>query len=208
MNTKELFQAFNTGLFWNGTLYGAYRLSSLALSFVLFAKLDNALYCSWITSMSCIYLTLAWLDCGLRKSITRYSHVFTSSAQTYGLFIIALFAFQVPLYALVGPRLLTTMTCALSSSSLFSVYLVPLLITEGLIGTFKLLFHAQFFIKQFNILGFFASYLSDAYCYNGNLVRLYRTVAPLVSSSSGYKYSYGALRWAPSLLFIGGKLFE
>lgn len=154
MNTKELFHAFNAGLFWNGSLYFAYRLSSLALSLVLFTKLDSIQYCSWTTSMSCIYLTLAWLDCGLKKSVTRYSHVFTSSARVYGFFVLALIAFQLPVLTFVGPWLFKKMTCAISGSTAFAVYLIPLLLTEGLISIFKILFHAQFFIKQFNVLGF------------------------------------------------------
>lgn len=154
MNSSHLLSAFKHALAWNALLFAFYKLANTGLSFVLYSTLAPSEFYFWAMSNAIIYLSLLWLDCGFRKSIARYVPVFLSDTQRYTTMIRKIVIFQcgVLLAAIVSAivfykHLPIEPTCTSALYISFGIFL-----TQGILFIIQLLFHAQFFNKQFNTI--------------------------------------------------------
>ncbi len=172
MTLQHLFRSFSTGATWNAIFFVFYKLSITLLTFVLFYTLTTTDFSTWANTNSIIFLLVLWLDFGLRKSIPRYAPLFAQQKRTQHLFIVGLVIFQIGL-----------LTCALPLFLFGAQYLAGLLqlpipasllplaalifFTEGCVALLRLIFHAHFWIKQFNQLAMLttgAELFANVYC--------------------------------------------
>lgn len=154
MNSSHLLSAFKNALAWNALLFAFYKLANTGLSFLLYNTLSSSDFYFWAMSNAVIYLSLLWLDCGFRKSIARYVPIFLSDTDYYQSMIKKILLFQLSMlsgavalsiglrhYMLVSPEYNQALYLC------FGIFL-----SQGILFIVQLLFHAQFFNKQFNTI--------------------------------------------------------
>ena len=72
MHIDELYGRINTAINWNAFSYTVFKLTSTALTFVLFDTLSTLQFALWTGINSLVYLILVWTDCGMRKTIPAF----------------------------------------------------------------------------------------------------------------------------------------
>lgn len=155
LSKETLRKKFFHSLAWNGFSYGIYKVSFVSLSFTLYNVLSTNKFSSWALTNSTIFLLLLWLDCGLRKSIPRYSPVFAKNDRLHRHFIRGVIAFQALLLTFVGiPLLLILLKYFLPGYYFYILwrYATLLFITEGMVALLRLVYHAHFLQKYFNLM--------------------------------------------------------
>ena len=152
---NKLRKKFFHGLIWNGFSYAIYKISFVSLSFILYNTLSINKFSSWALTNSTIFLLLLWLDCGLRKSIPRYSPIFARNSKLHRHFIRGVIAFQALILTFVGiPLLLICLKQTLPGYYFYVLwrYATLLFVSEGMIAILRLVYHAHFLQRYFNIL--------------------------------------------------------
>lgn len=157
MQTSTLFNKFSQSVNWNGFFYTIYKTFSTALSFLLFKYLTTQDFSTWANINSIIFLLLLWLDFGLRKSIPRYLPEFAKDSNAHHRFIKYLIYFQIAVLMVSIPLymyLTHTMTNLLNLDKAPFLFYIgsALFVTEGMVGLLRLIYHAHFWNKQFNLL--------------------------------------------------------
>ncbi len=155
MNSALLFKKFHRGIIWNAIVYTTEKLSYLMVSYTLFALLNTQFFSLWANLNSIIYLTLLWADLGMRKAIPlfipRAAHK-KRSRDLLSLIIkiqfFALGAAVIILYCTFS-RIAALLSLTLSGTTILLTLL--LLFVEGLVALARLIFHANFLHKAFNI---------------------------------------------------------
>ncbi len=157
MTLNNLLKTFTTGITWNALLFVFYKIAATVLTFSLFYALSAGDFSTWANTNSLIFLTLLWLDLGLRKSIPLYAPFFAKNHASYRLFLAGLVAFQLvllsctlPLFLFGAQRLENLFQLPIQGSFLPLIALI--FFTEGCVALLRLLFHAHFWIKEFNTL--------------------------------------------------------
>lgn len=157
MTLNTLLKTFTTGITWNALLFVFYKIAATVLTFSLFYALSASDFSTWANTNSLIFLTLLWLDFGLRKSIPLYAPLFAKNRVSYRLFITGLVAFQLvllsctlPLFIVGAQRLAHIFQLPIQGSFLHLIALI--FFTEGCVALLRLIFHAHFWIKEFNTL--------------------------------------------------------
>lgn len=153
MKTTLLLKKFTDGLVWNGVLYTIYKILFVAFSFALYQSLPAQDFSLWATVNSTVFIILLWLNCGLKKSIPRFSPAFAKNIQTHHYFINGLLLFQTILLFCVGLPLLYFLVPFFFPQLTFVMpFFMGIFITQGLVTLLELIFHAHFWQKQFNLL--------------------------------------------------------
>lgn len=157
MNSATIFAQFSQGVNWNGIFYSIYKTFSTLLSFALFKYLTTQDFSTWANINSIIFLALLWIDFGLRKSIPRYCPEFAKNAQSHKRFIKYLLIFQSLLLIITTPILIYAMSglnrlLNLHDQVIFLYIAGGLFCIEGVLALLRLIYHAHFWNKQFNIL--------------------------------------------------------
>jgi len=153
MKTDDLFRAFADSHRWNALVQLIHKASFAILSFSLYKALTVADYSIWANANSTIFLTLLWLDFGLRKTIPRYAPRFADSTTNMRRFVIGVALIQITLILIALPFLIwnfrnwTSGTCYSHTLPLLAG---SLFLVEGANGLLRLLHHAYFWVKQFN----------------------------------------------------------
>ncbi|BDC34569.1 hypothetical protein Noda2021_05270 [Candidatus Dependentiae bacterium Noda2021] len=154
MTSFHLLSAFKRALAWNALLFAFYKLANTGLSFVLYNTLSTNEFYFWAMSNAIIYLSLLWLDCGFRKSIARYVPIFLSDTHRYKAMIRNIVIFQ-------GCMLATVVLGCIAFYNYHAYYdehpvvlylCFGIFISQGILFIIQLVFHAQFFNKQFNTI--------------------------------------------------------
>lgn len=157
MTIKNLFSLFSQGINWNAFFYGIYKATATATTFLLFKFLTSNDFSLWANINSIIFLVLLWLDFGLRKSIPRYCPEFAKDKTAQHRFVKMLLYFQASVLLIAAP-ILGIMMSNITASAQFHHYQsfiyigIIVFIIEGVISLLRLIYHAHFWIKQFNIL--------------------------------------------------------
>src|SRR3989304_6763703 len=153
----ELEGLFNTGIFWNAILYTFEKGSYWLISIILFSKLSSHDFSIWANVNSIVYLVLLWADFGFRKSLPRYLPFFLSSSNDLKKFLLFLLKSQLFVFSLVTfiswcyiPSIIKFINISLGSEIIIFAFLLFLL--EGIITFAKLIFHAYFWNKKFNLM--------------------------------------------------------
>ncbi len=142
-------------------MFAVYKSLSTILSTLFFYKLTTHDFSLWATTNSSIYLLILWLDLGLSKSVPRYTPVFARSATEHKQFIIWVCVIQLMLL-LIGIPFLVYYISKTSSSLLLLIIALATFIAEGAVKIFRLMYHAQFHNKQFNLYSTAAILLETA----------------------------------------------
>ncbi len=159
MQQKALFHKFSSALSWNAFLYIAHRIFSTILVIALYKAVPAHIFSTWATLSSIIYLALLWLDFGFRKSIARYAPIFAAH-RSFALFTRTVLTFQslvlliaLPLFTYALPFLLSwILHNTVSINTSLRIVASGLFVTEGLTEMLRLLYHAHFLNKPFNLL--------------------------------------------------------
>ncbi len=151
MNTSRFFHAFTIAISWNAFFYIVYKLSFVALTFVLYKRLPSSYFSLWATANSIIFLLLLWLNCGLKKSIPRFAPIFSKNPTLHKQFIYGLLAFKITIL-MVGIPILLICLQKFSPTIVFLPLIVTLFVSEGLSSLMLLVYHAHFWQKQFNLI--------------------------------------------------------
>lgn len=157
MNSTVLFAKFSQGVNWNGFFYSIYKTFSTILSFALFKYLTTQDFSTWANINSIVFLALLWIDCGLRKSIPRYIPEFAKDSHSHKRFIKYLLMFQGGLLIVTTPILMLALSnithlLALNDHRIFFYIGGALFFLEGITAILRLIYHAHFWNKQFNLL--------------------------------------------------------
>ncbi len=156
MAYHDLIARFNTSITWNGISYGISKCAGTCTTFFLYYTLSVNDFVTLASLQNILYLCLLWLDGGLRKSIPSYGTVlFTSRNHPYyvALFLgcyATLLALIATLFVVTGPSLAAFVHVTYERS--ISICAALLFCTEGLVSLLRLVYHAQFRNKQFNML--------------------------------------------------------
>jgi hypothetical protein len=154
MNLQNALLRFNSALTWNAALYSVYKLFSLSLSIALFATLATNDYALWANINSIIFLFLLWIDCGMRKSVPRFSPEFLFSRRSTIRFIVGISIFQAILLSLCTPLIYLSLsyTARTLGHHAHTVIFFGLLlfVSQGIAAILRLIFHSYFLQKQFN----------------------------------------------------------
>ena len=157
MNMHELLEKFNQGLGWNAFLYLIYKTLFTSLSFLLYYNLSTQDFSTWANINCLIYLLLLWMDFGLRKSIPLFCPEIVKNKNAIARFTTIILIFQGTALLAVLPLffyLATIFTAALAiNSHAHLLYIAAaIFVLEGLVSIIRLVYHAHFWNKQFNLL--------------------------------------------------------
>jgi hypothetical protein len=157
MNLKTLLSKFSQGINWNGLFYAIYKLLVTALTFILFKYLTPKDFSTWANINSIIFLILLWIDFGFRKSIPRYCPEFAQDKASLKRFVTYIITFQAIVLLIATPvfmLILRNLTAFLHiKDSLIFLYLgAAIFFIEGIVSLLRLIYHAHFWNKQFNIV--------------------------------------------------------
>lgn len=154
-STKHIFKQFDHSINWNGILYLVYKSSSTVITFALFKKLTTSDFSIWANTNSIIFLLLLWMDFGFRKSIPYFAPLAAQNKYSYKDFIKLITIIQaisliagISILSFTGNKLLPSLL-----DNLFLFYLgLGILLTEAPLAFLKLIHHAHFWNKEFNLL--------------------------------------------------------
>ena len=152
MNSMILLNKFSRGMVWNGIFYTIYKTLFLALSFTLYYKLSTDNFSTWGMINSSIFILLLWLNCGFKKSIPRYCPAFSKDKTVHKLFVKGLILFQSILLTFIGLPLLGWGISKFPHFISFKWYAFGIFVAEGMVTLLRLIYHAHFWQKQFNLL--------------------------------------------------------
>ena len=156
MNFNQLITSFNTGTNWNAYLYTIYKVTTSLTPILLFRTLDSSPFSAWANLNSIIYLTLLWTDFGFRKSLPRYWPEFAGNHEALKWFTRRIIFFQLGVLIFITPLLMFFIHyfgSTFNIKQLNLVYAIPIIfIIEGIVSLMRLIFHAHFAMKQFNLL--------------------------------------------------------
>ncbi len=156
MHFNQLITAFNTGVNWNAYLYTIYKITTTLTTLLLFRSLDTATFSAWANLNSITFLALLWTDFGFRKSLPRYWPEFAVNREALKWFIRRIILFQLSVLIITTPFLIFFIyyfgsTLNITHRNL--IYAIPIIfIIEGIVSLMRLIFHAHFAQKQFNLL--------------------------------------------------------
>lgn len=157
MNMQKLYKKFSKGIVWNAFLFLVYKLLFISLTFLLYGRLTVQDFSLWANVNCIIYLLLLWLDFGFRKSLPRYAPEFSKNKITMQKFITFILIFHLIVLCIASPvflfliaRFATTIGLSKQVSILYLGCI--LFIVEGILATFRLIYHSYFWQKNFNIL--------------------------------------------------------
>ena len=156
MNFQQLIIRFDTGINWNAYLYTVYKITTTLTTILLFRTLDTATFSAWANLNSVIFLALLWTDFGFRKSVPRYWPEFAVNQSALQCFIRRIILFHLSVLIITTPFLLFFVYyfgSTLNITHLSLIYAIPIIfIIEGIVSLMRLIFHAHFAMKQFNLL--------------------------------------------------------
>ena len=176
MNNEELvlFERFSTGITWNGIFYVVHKLLATSCTFLFFKMLPTATFSLWINSTSIIFLTVLWLDCGLRKTVPRYVQEFIATKR----FTASLIKYYLVLLLLVLPPWYLVMKPWLT---VYAPLAAILLVCESMGALLRLIFHSHFWHKQFNSMH--AAVLFATTCAQMSIVMAFNQHNPFLLSA-------------------------
>ena len=157
MTIQELYSKFSQGVNWNAFLYFVYKTLFVSLTFVLYRRLSSEIFSTYSNINSLIFLLLLWLDCGFQKAIPRFCPVYAQNQADLKAFIKSILRFKVLLLlvALPGYIVISYYFAAklhLENYVTFFYAGITVFLVEGIVSLLKLIYHAYFWQKQFNLL--------------------------------------------------------
>jgi hypothetical protein len=157
MTLKQLLATFSWATNWNAFAYIIYKCTSTCITFFLYATLDQATFSLFCNFNSIIFLLLLWLDLGFSKSIATFVPLYQSNATAFKSFIHQLLRYKtiallaaIPLYMFAMHAY--TAPLALEHHHLFFYVGLALFLAEGINSVIRLVYHAHFLQKEYNLM--------------------------------------------------------
>lgn len=157
MNNDTLFAQFYQGINWNAISYITYKITATFFTFLLYARLNTHDFSTWANINALVFIVLLWTDFGFRKSIARFSPEFSKNTMAQTRFLTYLLCFQagaliivMPLYFYMAHTVVNLLH--LEHHLNFFYYGGVLFFIEGIIAVLRLVYHAHFWNKHFNLL--------------------------------------------------------
>ncbi len=122
------------------------------LSYSLYRVCSPADYNLWANSYGIIFITLLWIDGGLRKSIPRFAPLFAAQGTTRS------FLYYLTLFQAIG-LIITTPVVAYAFSKLqtslavtyqITIQVIMIFLLEGILSCIRLIYYSYFWHKSFN----------------------------------------------------------
>jgi hypothetical protein len=151
MNSTKLFSKFTDAIQWNSFFYVIYKICYVTLSFTLYYRLSPSLFSAWALGNSLVFLILLWLDCGFRKSVPRYCPEFAKNKIIHKNFIYLILTVQGVVLLAALPILWFVFPYFITYKVLIS-YTLAMFTINGISELLRIIYHAHFWQKQFNIL--------------------------------------------------------
>ncbi len=153
MHIDELNSRINTALSWNAFSYTVFKLTSTALTFVLFKQLNTIDFAVWTGINSLIYLILVWADMGMRKTIPAFFPLITESNRKQYTFLLisaytAILTIACPFALWLVSRYAYQVNLPMNNALLFASAL--LYFGHGLEMLFQTIFHAYLWHRTYN----------------------------------------------------------
>lgn len=127
------------------------------LCILLFQKLSAQHFATWANLNSMIYIILLWLDGGFHKSIARFIPEFSKNTKALNSFVfwliivkITMLTLALPLFLIIAPYLCRLLNLY-AEPSYFLLASITLCM-QGILFTCKLIYHAHFWNKEFNLI--------------------------------------------------------
>lgn len=157
MDQDALAAKFSAAINWNASLYLFYKVAMTLLTLLFFRHLSTHDFALWSNTSSITFLALLWIDSGLKKSIPRFALYFSASPTKFNTFLVRIITYQsiillgfTPIFY-YGLRQFF-LILGLSASTWIIGIATHLFVTEGLISLFRLIYHAYFWNRFFNLL--------------------------------------------------------
>lgn len=155
MHIDELYGRINTALNWNAFSFTIFKLTSTALTFVLFKKLSTDQFALWTGIQSLTYLILIWADCGIRKTIPAFFPQLADASRKQ--FIYKLIGVYISILTIACPLALWliaryTTQVQLPMNNWLLVASAVLFFGHGLETLFQGFFHAYLWHRTYNAL--------------------------------------------------------
>jgi hypothetical protein len=171
MQLQLLYKKFSQAIRWNAALYIIHKLSSTVLSFILFKQCKHQDFSLLTNINALLFLSLLWLDFGFRKSIPRFSPLFARNKQAFVSFTKTILIFQctslvlaTPFFIYLMPRFLTILFQQQIPQS-YTTIATAVFVCEGISELMRLIYHAHFWNKQFNLLATIVRILETITCF-------------------------------------------
>ncbi|KKP35407.1 MAG: hypothetical protein UR26_C0005G0021 [candidate division TM6 bacterium GW2011_GWF2_32_72] len=157
MDSKQIISKFNQGVNWNAIVYIFHKTTSAIATILFFQYLAPQAFSAWSNINSIIFLLLLWTDFGFRKSIPLFLPHFAQNKQSHRQFTIYTMLFQTLALIITTPIFLFTIQFLMKGfikniCPMIIMLAVLIYVIEGCIGVVKLIYHAHFWQKQFNLL--------------------------------------------------------
>ena len=158
MQEQTLLTAFTSAQRWNAFLYMAQKVLFVSLTAALYNTLDPLHFSIWATIQSTIYLTLLWLDCGMRRSVPQYAPAFSKDRKTIKAFCLKIITIQMTLVLIALPLIIFFVMpriCGIPSDQSWGCtvgYIAGMMfVIEGCIATLRILYNSYWWTRPFNI---------------------------------------------------------
>jgi O-antigen/teichoic acid export membrane protein len=157
MTIDKIYIKFDKSINWNGFFYVIQKILSAIFTFILFKKLSTAEFSTWINVNSIIFLTLLWMDFGFRKSVPRFVPEFSKNQKSHISFTKFIIKWQAIALLIVVIFLTFKLKEIISFlgieiSEKISYLAIGIFLFEAPIALLKLIYHAHFWNRYFNIL--------------------------------------------------------
>ena len=157
MTINQLYKQVSQSIAWNAILYTLRKSLSTILTFFLFNKLSTRDFSIWANMYSAIFLTLLWLDFGLKKSLPRYLPEFVkNNCNTEKLVkkilfckIVAIIFFTL-FFIFVSKYIISTCS-VIEKNNIFYIGCM-LFVAEGFCSVIQIIYYSYLWQKQFNLL--------------------------------------------------------
>jgi hypothetical protein len=154
---QRIFEQFSSAITWNALLYSLYKASTTLFSWLLFMRLTSYDFATWANINALVFLSILWLDFGLRKSIPRFCPEFARNGTTHRSFVRYILISQTFLLIITAPFFIyvahtSAYTLSLERNLWLFYMAAALFISEGFISVLRTLYHAHFWNKQFNTI--------------------------------------------------------
>lgn len=148
LSAQTLSRKFDQAINWNAILSILQKIVSTALSLALYYYSSPASFNAWANINSIIFITLLWIDGGLRKSLPRFAPLIPSDYLPKTLS--AIFIYQISAIA-ISSMYLKSMISLLGIAPIISYSLIlSTFFLEGMLSLTKIYYHSFLLHRMFN----------------------------------------------------------
>jgi len=155
-NLNNLYSDFDRSVNWNAYLYIVQKVLMAGLTFIFFKQLSSSDFSIWANINSIVFLILLWVDFGFRKSVPKYIAKFSKNKGSHIAFTKFLIKFQAIAVFLAAIFLALTLKgiglfIGIQFTDQIILFALAIFLLEAPIALLRLIYHAHFWNKYFNL---------------------------------------------------------